>query len=168
MIEPERIDRIGWMVLAGIGVAILGVIFFAMALVTGGLGGPLGVAIFLLAIVVGLVLVGVGITNGLKKVKSDTHANAPTVYPESRVVARFGMNSLGEMLFTIEDDEIEELDYYVQLEFPDGRKGEFRAAWPVFCASLEGQRGEAVIQGDMLLRFIRHAGVAQDPGNHYA
>ncbi|HRF60864.1 MAG TPA: hypothetical protein PLH94_13240 [Fimbriimonadaceae bacterium] len=157
MIDPERIARLGWMILVGIAVALFGTVFFAMALVTGGFGGPLGVAIFILVVVFGLVMIGAGIISGLRQVRADESSTVPFVYPESRVIARFGINRLGEMIFTIEDSDIEALDYYVQLEFPDGRKGEFRAAWPVFCDALEGRRGESVIQGDMLLRFTRHA-----------
>lgn len=82
-------------------------------------------------------------------------ADAPVTTAENvYVIASFILDEHGEKIFDPEMFDEDELRCYVQLEFTDGSKKEFRAAKVVFESIGEGQRGTITYQGNWLNQFI--------------
>lgn len=150
MIDPERESGIAMSMLVGGGFFVLGVILAALGFVAGGSLSILG----LVAAAGGLAAMAFGVLAGYRRLKRDQEA--PMTQAENcRVVARFGINHLGEMLFTIEEVDISDLTYYVRIQMPDGRQAEFKTVWPVFSAAGEGMWGRIAYQGDWLAGFTQ-------------
>jgi hypothetical protein len=80
-------------------------------------------------------------------------------YPNCSVIIKFAINTAGEQVYDVYEGEDPDYKYYVQLQLPNGRKEEFRCAYPVFLNCGEGMKGEAVAQGNWLSQFIAYVGV---------
>lgn len=150
MIDPTRESRIATGMLGGIIAAVVGVVLVLVGVM--GRNGLLMSSGILLA-VGGIVSMAVSVGAGLNRVRGDQKTRAVTEARNCRVVARFALNHLGEMLFDIEPQDIDDLKYFVRLQFADGRQGEFKTTWEVFSAAGEGMYGDAAFQGDWLGRF---------------
>lgn len=160
MIDPTRESRIATGMLGGIIAAVGGVVLVLVG-VMGGNGMLLTVGI--LVAVGGVASMAISVGAGLNRVRGDQNSRTVTEARGCRVVARFGMNELGEMLFDIEPQDIDDLKYFVRLQFADGRQGEFKTSWEVFAAAGEGMFGDASFQGDWLGRFTPQLKPQQTP-----
>lgn len=158
MLDPQRQEFVGKLMLFG----LIAMGFGATLLLVGFVGGstPLILVGGLLDLL-GFVSVAWSLTSGHAKLREDRTASKKLA-TGIQVMARFGINQLGEMLFTIEDVDIPELRYYVRVLFPDGRQAEFETAFPVFCAAGEGMWGDIAYEGDWLSSFTPRPAPAKD------
>jgi hypothetical protein len=152
MIDPGREGLIANAMLGGIISAVLGVVLTLMGFM-GGTGVLAALGMVLLAGGIGAMVWSV--STGLYRVNKLGSTNAVSEATGVRVVARFAVNHLGEMLFDIDPIDMPELKYYVRLMFADGRQGEFKTVWEVFAEAGEGMYGDVAYQGDWLSRFTK-------------
>lgn len=150
MIDPSKESRLSNGVLAGLGGMAFGIIAFGLSVF---IGGASMLALAIVVFVLGLVVLAVTVFAGLGSVKKDRSSVQTVVHNDTRVVARFAINHIGEMIFDIDPQDIPDLKFYVRLQFRDGRQGEFSTRWEVFGAAGEGMWGAAAIQGDWLGGF---------------
>jgi hypothetical protein len=149
MLDPQRQEFVGKLMLYGLISMGVG----AVLLLVGFVGGQVPILLVGGALdVFGFIAVAWSLTSGHAKLREDRTA-AKKSAENVQVMARFGINHLGEMLFTIEDVDIPDLRYYVRILFPDGRQGEFETAFPLFCQCGEGMWGDITFEGDWLSSF---------------
>ena len=80
--------------------------------------------------------------------------SGPTQAPiEGRVLARYAINGIGEMIFDNYDYDAEDARFYVKIHFLGGRREEYECARPVFDQCGEGMRGLVTIRGNWLSMF---------------
>jgi hypothetical protein len=103
-------------------------------------------------ILVALCLVGGALYIGISHNKSMAVGPARP-QEEARVIARFAINGIGEMIFDNYDYDAEEARFYVKVQYLNGRREEFECARPVFDQAGEGMRGMLTIQGGWLSMF---------------
>lgn len=140
---------IGGLLLGGLFCFLAGVAFMVFAwIVIGGwawIVGPVFLALGVLLALGGLV---VGLVHNAKGSKG-----AARPVEEGRVVARYAINDLGEMIFDAFDLDAPIARYYVRLQFLDGRRDEMQARREVFDQCGEGMRGLVYAQGGWLTQF---------------
>lgn len=149
MLDPQRQEFVSRMMLFGLGAMAFG----GVLLLLGFMGGS-GPVLLLggLMDLVGFAAVAWALANGHAKLKKD-RTDEKQLATGVQVMARFGINHLGEMLFTIEPIDVPELRYYVRILFPDGRQAEFETAYDLFATAGEGMWGDITYQGDWLSSF---------------
>jgi hypothetical protein len=105
---------------------------------------------FLALIGIGLGIAGFFLGFGHNQRLSTTSAS---VQQEGRVVARFAINQIGEMIFDNYDYDAEEGRFYVRIQYLNGKRDELECARPVFDQCGEGMRGMLNVQGSWLAQF---------------
>jgi hypothetical protein len=156
------------MVMSGIAIPYTMIMYvFAMGGMILGGGGPIVVMAALgpIAFIVGLGMIAYALFSGFQTNKRATTASARTI-ASTRVVARFALNPIGEMIFSEVPTDDPDWKLYVRLQVPDGHSEELRCAGPVFDVCGEGLYGTAVVQGDWLGGFSPTPRPAQ-PLNDY-
>src|SRR4051794_32090050 len=123
------------MLFGGVGCFVAGLFFTFLALI---LSSSLFYAIGPSSLFVGVILGVVGLLIGYGHNKSMGSASAPKAEGEGRIVARFAINDVGEMIFDNFDYDAEDGRYYVRVQFLGGRREEFECARPVFDQCGEG------------------------------
>lgn len=112
---------------------------------------------------IGLGTTGYAVLKGLHTENSGSKVSTPHQLPACKVVARFAVSGIGEMLFNemdfLEDDP--EIKFYVQLQPEYGPKVELKTNYVVWTTCGEGMTGDAVVQGDWLGGFIPRIGDGQ-------
>lgn len=113
-------------------------------------------------ILVGILLVIGSLLYGIKEGRRLTSGKG-RVYsdPNARIVARFGVDDLGEML--TEDwlfDERDGVRFFVKVEHGDGRIKEYECRRETLAMCGEGMRGVATFDGRWLGGFVPHFGPA--------
>jgi hypothetical protein len=147
----------GFMVAAGLCLTPCGILAL----------GPVVAIIGILLILGALLVWGLAVGQGLSSNKKASTTTTILAIGESKIIARFGVNHLGETIFQEEyldfDDPSTRL--FVKLAEPDGRRYELRTNEHVWRNCGEGMRGAAQVQGDWLASFTPHMG--QGVGNPY-
>jgi hypothetical protein len=128
---------LGGLVVGFIGIILQSVIFFGLSglLVVGG-------------IAMGIGALGMGMGHNRTM---DSGISRPQ--QEARVVARFAINDIGEMIFDNYDFDAEDARFYVRVQYLNGKREEFECARPVFDQAGEGMRGLLTISGGWLSMF---------------
>ncbi|HVT12474.1 MAG TPA: hypothetical protein VHE55_09420 [Fimbriimonadaceae bacterium] len=147
----EKEKLIGYLLMGGVGAGAAGLffLFFAFVLRSNALFafGPV-------LILLGIVLAGAGAYIGFSHNRGMTTGATRRPEEEGRVVARFAINEIGEMIFDNFDYDAEEARFYVRVQFLDRRREEFECARPVFDQCGEGMRGMITMQGSWMLSFV--------------
>jgi len=145
--EHERI--IGQLFLGGGVCFALGVfltffgVFFGTAMLSTG--------VFLCFL--GICLAGGALLIGFGHIRAGSAKGEP-VQQECRIMARYAINEIGEMIFDNFDYDAEVAKYYVRIQFLGGKRDELECARPVFDLCGEGMRGLAMVQGSWLSQFV--------------
>lgn len=166
-----RGSLIGWGML---GFGILGLLLrFIFGTIAAALFGPIGALLYTIAVIV-LLVVGIGLlvftySSSLSEQIGQSRSTEVNVYPSAKVNTRFALTKDKLMVFPIEPDPIEQLgwQYYVKIDFADGRKGEFRCNAPIFFAAAEGSKGTVTIRGDWFEAFEMDPPVHQSTISQY-
>lgn len=144
-----------------VGSGILGAMMLFAALAQGSsksTGIPIlaTAGFFILLFLIGLGLVVFTLAVGLRKASGSS--KTITRYENTKVIARYAINSTGETLFDesyiLPDDPNVKL--YVRLEVPGLGSSEYRCNMPVWGQCGEGQRGAAMIQGSWIGQFLAY------------
>lgn len=147
----------GFMVVAGVCVTPVGILATI----------PVLAVIGILLILGSLAMLGLAVSRGLLSNKRASTTTTINAVAESKIIARYGINHLGETIFAEDyldfDDPATKL--YIKLGEPDGKRYELRTNEAVWRNCGEGMRGAAQIQGDWLASFQPHVG--QGTGNPY-
>lgn len=116
---------------------------------------------------VGLGLLGYGLFKGLYTERSASKEVAAVQMPESKIVARFAVNSIGETLFSDLDIDFEDpkTQLLIRVAPPEGDQIELRTNEQVWSQCGEGMTGTAVVQGDWLGSFIPALGTGEGGPN---
>lgn len=119
-----------------------------------------------LGIVAGLLLLGYGIVTGLRVERKAASSSTAVQIPNSRIVARFAINSIGETLFSEMDIDFDDprTKLFIRIEPTQGPQIELTTNEAVWSQCGEGMTGTAVVQGDWLGSFVVTRGVGEgDP-----
>lgn len=164
MIHGGREKRIGCMLFAGVGLIILGFFLFGAMLLIGltsaasPLNGDrtiLNLSSLPLILVVAGILISIGCLVRMWWIPSQQGRQGTVVeHPDMYVVSRFAMDRNQLMQFPTDSSFADELTFYVQLQWPDGRRAELRTRMETYFATGEGMTGTASIQGDWLGKFV--------------
>ncbi len=104
------------------------------------------------------VLVGIGLGIGGLAIgfghNTSQASGQETIQQEGRVLARYAINDIGEMIFDNFDYDAEEAKYYIRVQFLGGKRDEFECARPVFDQCGEGMRGLVTVQGSWVAQFV--------------
>ena len=152
------------MLFGGIALIALGLALFGVLL----LGGLAAIAsprngdktLFSLSgLPIGLTFLGLGMTGYALYLmwwipRSASLKTTISDYPGVYVVSRFAFDRQQLMQFPTSHDEEMDLKYYVQIQWPDGRRAELRTRPETYFATGEGMIGTASIQGDWLGKFV--------------
>lgn len=156
---------VGLLIFGGIGLVVLGLILFVMAMGGGAgrlaqskgtdanllvvAGLPLGISVLgVICVVVGLL---VGFRAALPNASSQPIRTLEGIY----ITSRFGLSrETKDMVFTTGIYADDAVDYFVQIQLPGGTKQELRCAVPVWEQVGEGMHGTATVQGDWLCQFV--------------
>ncbi len=137
------------MMLYGMISLILGVLISMVSFLAGQMG-LLGIGLLMIfgggGSVVGAIVMGLSHHS-----KMTTRSYRPE--QEGRVMARYAINQLGEMLFDNFDYDAERARYYVKVKFLDGTTEELESSREVFDTAGEGMKGMLLMQGNWLSRF---------------
>lgn len=148
-VTEDKEKQLGLMMMGGVGCFLAGMFFTFLAVM---FASTMFFAIGLLSMLVGVAL-GIGslfLGFGHNRNRDAGAVAAPT---EGRVVARFAINDIGEMIFDNYDFDAEDARFYVRIQFLGGKRDEFECARPVFDQCGEGMRGMLVIEGGWLSQF---------------
>jgi len=146
-----RGSDVGYGRLLGLGVLlVLAGIFVAFCSFF--LGSPATFGLGILSLLVGVLLIGLTLFSGLRRghARSDTE---PVIIGNCRIVAKYSINQIGEMIFSDFDRDAPGGKLYVRLMFPDGKSEELQCAVQVFGSLVDGMYGTATVQGDWLGGF---------------
>lgn len=148
-VDHEKQNLMAGLLMGGVGALIAGIFLVFLALVVRSQVlfalGPTLMGIGVLVLVGSLVV-------GYKQIGSNA-ARTPREPVEGRIVAKFAINELGEMLFDNFDYDAQEARFYVKVVYLDGRREEFETARAVFDHCGEGMRGVLTVQGNWLSQF---------------
>lgn len=148
-IYEEKEKLIGGLLLGGLFCFLGGVAFMVFAwIVVGAWAWILGPILIALGILLALIGLAVGMVHNAKTPKGVARPRE-----EGRVVARYAINDLGEMIFDAFDLDAPIARYYVRLQFLDGRRDEMQCQRSVFDQCGEGMRGLVYAQGGWLTQF---------------
>ncbi len=161
MLDPKSQQRS--VLLVGGGIVTVGIgLFLLFVAFNGGTaahmaGGPtksldLMIPISCLVMLGGIISVVVGIFSGLGRVHKQSSAQEQQILPGAQIICRFALDSRREMVFDT-GMMLDEFQRYVQIQFADGRKGEFKTHVSVWDNCPDGMKGTAIIQGDWLGAF---------------
>jgi hypothetical protein len=161
MFDDRRQRTVAHLIIAGVVVLALSCVLLFL----GSFGGVMAIARrgdlswFLLtgvSVLGGFLGIGL-IVGGLAQGWRGAFVNASKAPVQSAndvyVVAKMVMDKHHENVFDEDMHDPKDLRYLVQLQFPNGRRMEFRTAPEVFHSFGEGMRGTAQYQGDWLSRF---------------
>ena len=140
---------IGYMLVGG-GVCIafgLFVTFLGLFL------GAILLAMGIFTVFVGICLLVGGLAVGFSHNRSQA-SGGPAVQQEARIMAKYAINDIGEMIFSNFDYDAEDAKFYVRIQFLGGRRDELECARPVFDQCGEGMRGLVTVQGAWLAQFV--------------
>ncbi len=135
-------------------VGLVSRIFFIMIL-------PL-MALSWLMLICGMGLAVSGIAYGLMYERTQ-HEGHPVVEPHCRVMARYGVNELNEIVTSDWAHDDVPFRPFVRLHSPRRGAMEFECALPVWEQCGEGMDGEAIIQGRWLSSFTPYMGLVAGP-----
>ena len=161
----------GWSML---GIGFLALVFrflfgrFAV-LIFGPMGGLVYSLLVSILILGGIAVLIVTYTSGLRTVVKQSRSDEVNVYPSAKINTRFALTKDKHMVFPYEPDPTEQLgwQYYVKIDFADGRKGEFRCNAPIYFAAAEGAKGTVTIRGDWFEAFEMDPPVHQSTISQY-
>lgn len=129
---------------------LAGLFFFFLAIVFGsglffGLGG--------LLVMCGILSAALSLYIGFSHNRASGPDGPMQPQQEGRVMARFAINGIGEMIFDNYDYDAEDARFYVKVQYLNGKRDEFECARPVFDQCGEGMRGLLTVQGSWLSMF---------------
>lgn len=161
MLDPKSHQRSVLMIGGGIVTVGVGVVLLFVAF-NGGtaahvIGGParsldLMIPISCFVILAGIISVVVGIFSGLGRVHKQGSAQERQMMPGAQIICRFALDYQRQMVFDT-GLMLDDFQRYVQIQFADGRKGEFKTNVEVWENCPDGMKGTAIIQGDWLGAF---------------
>ena len=156
VMNARKEGQIATLLMLGVGAIIVGVLVFMFAIVIGmrvsGSGGMILMALGPILVVAGEVMAGIGVASGHSVNRAAT--NAAVVNLENcYVVARFGINETGEMLFNDYDWDLPRMRYYVRLKMPNGLDEEFECSYELLSQVGEGMVGNVQVKGRWLGSF---------------
>jgi len=85
---------------------------------------------------------------------SNKTSTVQAVQQEGRIMARYAINEIGEMIFDNYDYDAEVAKFYVRVQFLGGKRDELECGRPVFDQCGEGMRGMMMVQGSWLAQFV--------------
>ena len=173
MLNPKKQLLIGWLMIGGLVVIVIGFLITLMLGMSGTLtyvytkGGDAGnlvlVSLGPLTVFIGALFVLAGLVIGFRTMYVSKHEKNDTTIPDVLVVARFGVNKSGETVFSDFDFADSQVRRYVQVKGSDRKIHEFECAAPVFDQCLEGSKGDIIVKGGWLCSFARRK-ESQDRG----
>lgn len=149
MDDSNKQRLIGFLLVGAVGLFLFGGFLMFVGFV---LGSALLATLGPVLVFFGLVAAGTGLAIGFIHNRDRAHG-APRPQEEGRIMARFAINQLGEMIFDNIDEQAERARYYVRILFLDGRREELECGRPVFDQCGEGMRGLLTMQGGWLTGF---------------
>lgn len=161
--------------LIGAALLIVGALFFGILLVAGVFSVTRNgfntvaslVSIAVLMIVAGVGVLAVTLGKGLHSTKID--ANAPMLRATgAKIIARYAIDSFGEMAFPSEYEPELTLKYYIQVMLPNYEKLEFQCAAETYFFSGEGMTGTIEYQKNWLARFTPERGRGEEVRDPFA
>jgi hypothetical protein len=147
--SKERLIMV--LLLGGVGLVLVGIFQFFFGIVLMGLWG------FILGpilVVLGLAALTTGLAIGLGHNRAGKSAAGIRPQEEARVIARYAINDIGEMIFDNFDYDAPGARFYVRLQYLDGKREELETARAVFDQCGEGMRGLLTVQGNWLSQFV--------------
>lgn len=150
-LDEDKQKQIGFLMLGGGAAFLFGGFVAAFGLLFGA-GLLTGLGSFL--VFAGLSAAVIGFILGFAHTR-DAADGPPRPEQEGRILARYAINQLGEMLFDNFDEDAEEARWYVRVQFLSGAREELECARAVFDQCGEGMRGMLTIQGSWLGQFVQ-------------
>lgn len=171
MRDRELHDRVAKLVVGG---AMLSLVSFVVMLlgVGGGTllravgGSPTLLAIGVIAIVglvAGLVLIGIGIAMGMRRV-TQRHDGVARRASGAYIVSVVCEDRSGMPVLDPEQFDEDDVRYFARVRFPEGHVDEFKVAHPVLGTMGEGMTGTVAFVGDRLVQFEQERADMADPG----
>lgn len=167
MIDPGRESRVAKLLIWGGALAAVGFVAFVVLAVAGALAANsprsgdrsisavAGIPFMVFAI--GVILLGSGMWQLWSGSKSKAKETTITESPGAWIISKFAIDRNGLMQFPadLDDDLVQDQGFklYVRVEFPDGRRGEFRTSLFTYQTIGEGMKGTVRTQGDWLGEF---------------
>ena len=161
--EKKNVSVVAGLIYAGIaflGLGLLGNLLFFLPEVVNyarwGHPDPLIgklIAASNVSFLLGMVLVVAGIITGIC-IKSVEKTAPGQIIHDCRILSRFAINDVGEMVFSDWEDYAPGGKLYIQLELPTNKTRELRTSWQVFLMCGEGMVGSVYLDGDWISSFV--------------